>query len=329
MILAAWALFVLAQTPVETAQKKMRATEAYRQRKFESACQLFNEVVTEQRYDAWGWNDLAVCRIHVNDLSGALDAMEKSSALEKAVGGDQPLVSAINANEALLVSSVTRRKPVDAALAARLASRRKLTDEKSACELYELATQGVATLQPEDWNFIAYCRTEKQNAPAERIVEALRHLDQIFDPGLALAMRERTARAANASSDWKTSCAPLPNTCGAKLLACSKQSDSNENYLQTTSESLVFIEAATLKRWKKSPLESATEKQLLSSEFTSSPVRCPDPDSGMSALDSVESGHVLLTVDACARTATFLVFDRQCSHGTGQLVVEPIVIMSP
>ena len=47
---------------------------------------------------------------------------------------------------------------------------------------------------------------------------------------------------------------------------------------------------------------------LISSEYTRSPVRCPAGE-GITALDSVESGHVLLTIYACARTATFLVFD--------------------
>lgn len=323
------AVLLLAQTPVETAQKKMRATEMYRTRKFEAACALFEQVVTEQKYDAWGWNDLAVCRIHMDDLRGALDAMEKASALEKAIGGDEPLMNAVNANEALLVAATTKRK-TDGMLAGRLAARRKTTNETSACELYELATQLGATLEQEDWNFVAFCRVEKKPAPAEQVVEALRHVENFFEPALELGHRERTRRGTGISADWKTSCTPLAaGTCGAKILACSKQSQSDENYTAAYTESLVFIEAASLKKWKKSPFDKATETQLLTSEHSTSPVRCPAGEDGMTALDSVEGGHLLLTVDACARSATFLKFERQCSHGSTELVNEPIEIISP
>ena len=330
MILASWALFVLAQTPVETAQKKMRATEAYKAKKFETACQLFEEVVTEQKYDAWGWNDLCVCSIHVNDLSTALDALEKASALESAIGGDEPLKNAIAANEALLVSTVSRRDPVSfGPLAIRLAMRRQTSDPKGACALYDFATRGGAPREPMDWNFVANCRIEG-NAPAAQVVEAIEHLDpeKLFYPAYELSGREGAARDAKASSDWRTSCAPLPNTCGAKLLACSKKSSSNENYTESSSESLVFIEATARQKWKTSPRPRGSETPILKSDSSSSPVRCPAGD-GMTALDAVESGHVLLSVDPCARTATFLTFDRQCSHGSAQLVTEPIVITSP
>ena len=296
MILAL--LVVLAQTPVETAQKKLRATEAYKAKKFETACQLFREVVTEQKYDAWGWNDLCVCSIHVNDLSSALDALEKASALESAIGGDEPLKNAITANEALLVSTVNRRDPVYfGPLAIRLAVRRQTSDPKSACALYDFATKAGAPREPMDWNFVASCRMEA-NAPAAAVVEAIQHVEpeKLFYPAFELSARESTARDGKESKDWRTSCAPLPNTCGAKLLACSKRSSSDENYTVSISESFVFIEAASLKKWKKSPLERASETQIINSEYTSSPVRCPAGEDGMTVRADCDVPEVRSTV---------------------------------
>jgi hypothetical protein len=82
------------------AAPKAEATEAFHRGDFARACPLFEAVVAKAPFDAWGWNDLALCRIKALELGHVLAPLDRAKALEHAVGVPK-LAAALAFNEDL------------------------------------------------------------------------------------------------------------------------------------------------------------------------------------------------------------------------------------
>jgi tetratricopeptide (TPR) repeat protein len=307
-----------------------RANRAYRAGSYVVACPLFEAVVAEQRFDAWAWNDLALCRVKLGDLARVGEALDKAVALERAVG-DTKLVSAIATNEALWVKALlaAERWPAGAGLpAGNLAVRRfDAGDYAGACPVFEhaLATHEVV-FEPDEWRRIAQCRLDR-NQPALAVLDALEHAwgSEQLDPVVrALAVRE----AADGET-WQERCRPLDGAaCGRRWVLCSTPSATvDDAYTHSTNTSYVVLEASTLAQWTHDPFEDATA-QVFAGGAQVTEMRCPGPK-GQEWLSPVGAGltvDLVVTVDACAGVAVRWKLDAQCESDGGAFTREPVSV---
>jgi tetratricopeptide (TPR) repeat protein len=307
-----------------------RANRAYRAGSYVVACPLFEAVVAEQRFDAWAWNDLALCRVKLGDLAHVGDALDKAASLERAVG-DAKLVPAISTNEGLWVKALlaAERWPAGAGLpAANLAVRRfDAGDHAGACPLFEhaLATREVL-YEPDEWRRISQCRLDTgQRVMA--VLDALEHAwgSEQLDP----VVRALAAREAPDGETWQARCRPLDGAaCGRRWVLCATPPASvDDPYLRSTSTSYVVLEANTLAQWAHDPFAAATAQVFAGGEQTEE-LRCPGPK-GREWLSPVGAGltvDMVVTVDACAGVAVRWKLDARCESDGGAFSREPVSV---
>jgi hypothetical protein len=305
-----------------------RATREFRAKHYAVACALFAEFVGQQKFDAWAWNDLALCRVKQGDLAHVTEALEKASALEKAVG-DPKLASAIATNEDLLVKALlaARTWPAGAGLpAANLAIRRFDAEEKtSACPLFEhaLAT-GEAVFAPDEWRRIAQCRLDT-NQPDLAVLDAAEHASGV--PEQSWVVAALAARAVPEGDTWQARCRHLEGgACGRDWLLCAGiPTNVDESYSHSTTTTFVVIEAKTLAKWKRSPFEVEGAPVFQSSEVRVE-MRCAGPK-GQEWLSPVGNGLTLdqvVTVDACAGVVVRWKLEDQCESDGGAFSREAV-----
>jgi hypothetical protein len=335
------ALFLASRGWADTSTEalKAEATRLFRAGNFERACPLFAQVVAASKFDAWGWNDLALCRVRSLAFDQVLEPLDKAAALEKVVG-DEPLKQAIATNEGLLGKALLAHpKATGAGLAAGMLGVRRFdaNDLTTACPLLALAAargEGEVVFDADEWRRIGACRLEAR-APAVEVLEALRRARagnaKVEDLVDALSEREEAARRSS-DADWKKHCLPLDGkACGRKWLLCTQTDTAQEPYLTTSTQHLVVIEAATLGKWKKlTPFEVAGEREL-SSTRSNEYIRCGAPPDmpGMNAVGSGLTEHLVLSVDACAATAVRWDLSDLCGSDGGAFSDQPVEVVPP
>jgi len=238
---------------------RFEATRAYRAGRYDLACPLFAQLVTASKFDAWAWNDLALCRTHQLAFDQVLEPLDKATALEKVVA-DEPLKKAIATNQSLLSKALLAHpKAKGAALPAAIVGVRRFdaNDLATACPLLALAVsrEEEVILDADEWRRIGACRLESK-APALEVLDALRRA-RAGDASVEalvhiLSDREEAARV-ESDTDWRKHCFPLDGkACGRRWLLCAKNVPSeDEEYRTSSTEWLVIIEAATLGQWKR------------------------------------------------------------------------------
>ena len=277
-----------ADTPVELAKKKEAATAAFRAKKYDVACPQFADVVRANPYDAWGWNDLALCSIRLEAFDDAMAALRKAKALE-AVVGDEALQTAMRTNEQLLHTRVLAGKRWTEAQAKLVL---QLTPEAQVdCALLErVHAQAPAALEGPGWRQLASCFTR-----ASEISRALLQAQAMGTPPGEVPAIEWSL--ASEPADWKQRCEPLDGAaCGRTWLLCRKMTDDAPG---TKAVGFAVIDAATLRKWKREPpFENAT----LGANVSSSDVRCAVPDWPMGAVGLERSAERDLHFDPCTQT---------------------------
>ncbi|MFO0596839.1 MAG: hypothetical protein U0228_16110 [Myxococcaceae bacterium] len=316
---------------------KREATAAFRAGRFDVACPLFEKVVQTSKYDAWGWNDLALCRVRALAFDGVLEPLQKAAALEKVVG-DEPLKKAIATNEGLLAKALQAHpgeKGVGLPAAVLGVHRYDAEDLETGCPLLELSlASGEVVLEAAEWARVATCRVSR-GASSAGVLAALQSAHQGGAPIEAIVDRlvERDRQARPDASDWQKRCVPLDGkACSRHWLLCTAQAVSEQDsYVSTTTERMVVIEAGTMSRWKRrSPFDLAAENELASTT-TREYVRCGAPP-GMPGMNAVGEGlteHLVLAIDPCTATAAVWDLSVQCESDGGRFTTVAVTPVSP
>ncbi|MFZ5444108.1 MAG: hypothetical protein ACOZQL_29195, partial [Myxococcota bacterium] len=251
----------------------------------------------------------------------ALEPLERAATLERAVR-DEKLRGAISTNEALLTKallSLPRLSAAQATVAVALVDRRDEPHDEDCGLLEKARVAAEASLGGKAWLRLASCAP-----PGPVLVEALlRARAAGEDPGPP--WKELVERGGTAGPDWKSGCRPLDGArCGRRWWLCSKPEQEN-----AMSARHVVIEAASVGAWKQSPFDVAGERALESSSW-SEDLRCPVPDSAMSAVDSREHEDVALGFDACAQTYLRWRWEKDgCDPGVSHLSLEHFELLTP
>ncbi len=326
------------QADTSTAALKAEATRLFRAGHSEQACPLFAKVVATSKFDAWGWNDLALCWVHALAFDQVLEPLDKAAALEKVVG-DDALSKAIATNEALLGKALLAHpKATGAGGAARILGVRRFdaSDRETGCPLLALAVargEDEVVFEPDEWRRIGECRLDA-GTPAGEVLEALRraragnaNVEDLVD---TLAQREAGRRSTD--PDWKKRCTPLDGkACGRRWLLCTQTENQHDEYPPRTTEHLVVIEAATLGKWKNvTPFEVAGEHELTSSSSTQNTACGAIPETpGLYAFGVWFTESLVLQVDACTATAVRWDLEALCKSNGGAFSDVPVEVVPP
>ncbi len=295
--------------------RKQRATAAFKARRYHEACPMFLSVVSEVPSDAWGWNDLALCRIRSGEWEGVLAPLERSSQLA-AASGDTKLAAANDVNAKLFASRLLAAPRLDAlkaASAAQLARREPSFEGVPVCALVQKArTDAESSLTGDDWTLLAACMVQSKQAPAlvaRAFLRAAQLGAPLREPPLGGLRNEPVVTST--PGGWKAACVALNGAaCGRQWLLCARDARSDPASY-TTERAYVVIEAASLSKWGTSPFEAPGVEPITSAD-RSGDLRCPG-DEGLVAHDIDYDIDLAVGFDAC--TATYVRWryeDRGC-----------------
>lgn len=298
---------LLAAAPSEPSLEK-RALQAYRAKRYEEACPLFEQVAAQKRANGWAWNDLALCRIHNGDWREAVDSLQEALTLAR-VAEDSALETAVRTNADLLAKRLlaARRMNADQVLAAEHFVKLDLYGADNAalwCPLLKKASADAGELLSGDgWAALSSCLALQRPQTAASMVASVRAALRGESLGSEVVFPEFTeTHGVRTTADWKEGCVALDGqACGRKLLLCGEVSNTSEFGSNSFDARFVVIEAEGLERWHAAPWVGAPEKAVVQSGAQFDQARC-DVGGDMLAHGETIDASLALAFDACRQT---------------------------
>lgn len=283
---------------------KARATEAYRRGRFKEACEGFAQVVADDHFDAWGWNDLALCRVKAGQYGQVLEALDHAGALEKA-SPDEKLQKAMQTNLDLLAKALLqpgKEKEPDLAPTMLAVSARPVEPQRVGALLELAAATQPQALSQADWWRVGQWRLTQ---PSE--LDPLEALLQAGGDAPHEASSLPSVLPTGEGASWKQRCVPLVQEdapCAGRWLACApppaKDAAADDAH---TRRAVVVIPAASLDQWTVDPTADGRSSLEESSDRWGG--RCGD-----------DSSQKVVRIDACARKA--VIFRESPEGGCGR-----------